>query len=155
MGFFSSILTAAAPILGAVLGLPAAPVAAAVPAIIPPTVAQQATGLLAKGTQGPLTPEQIREFQAGRLSGRLRKRTTVETFDPVSGVVIRSTSFLGGVAVRAADVAALKRVVRQVSNLNKRIPKKRVKESDIKQLTDRVVKNALDRAGDCPPKPCP
>lgn len=81
-------------------------------------------------------------------TGGLRKRTIVQTFCPSSGKVFKQEMFAGGVAIRASDVAAAKRVFRQVSKLSQKMPRKTVKESPIKQLTDRVVKNALEKAGD-------
>jgi hypothetical protein len=90
---------------------------------------------------------------AGSPTGGLRKRTTIETFDPGSGFVTRVETFPGGVAVRASDAAAARRFFRQISKLSKKLPRKTVKESQLKQLTDRVVKNALERAGDQPDCP--
>lgn len=148
MGFFSDILTFAAPIAGAFLGVPQAPAAAA-PAPARISAPQQPAALLAKVAPGgrPLiSPEQAQQVLGA--SGRLRRRTTTETFDPVTGVVTKTETFAGGVAVRQSDVVAARRVFRQIAAINKRIPRKTVKESQVKQLTDRVVKNALERAGD-------
>jgi len=152
-GFFSSIIAAAAPILGALAGVPAAPVALA-PAPARISAPPEAMALLQKVAPGgrPLiSPEQAQQVLGA--SGRLRRRTTIETFDPVTGVVTRTESFSGGVAVRQSDVVAARRVFRQIAAINKRIPRKTQKVSDVKMLTDRVVKNALERAGDLPDCP--
>jgi len=175
MGFFSSILKVVAPIAGAFLGVQAAqPAAIAAPAVSPaastaiatigrraPTAIAGIPGAGRLGT-GLITPALARRAAVTGVlgpisSGRMRKRTTVETFDPVTGVVSKSISFAGGVAVRAADVAAARRVFRQIRKLDGKLPRKTVKQSPVKALTDRVIKNALERAGDdngCPPKSC-
>lgn len=171
MGFFSDLLgtvaTVGGALVGARLGLPA-PVPAATTAMVPATTA---AGLQLSRVGGPILttaqiaagaagqPGVVREiFRAtgGQITGRQRKRTIVETFDPVSGAVTARTTTPGGVAVFSRDVAAARRVFRQVSKLNAKIPRKTVKQSPVKQLTDRVIRNALERAGDtdCPPK-CP
>ncbi len=164
MGFFSELLGTVTSIGGALLGIPQAPVATGTVARMAPLAAisapPSATGVSAlatiAGTRGQAISPGTREAlfkAAGSPTGGLRKRTTVETFDPGSGFVTKIVMFDGGVAVRSADVAAFKRVFRQVSRINKKLPRKVVKESAVKQLTDRVVKNALERAGDQPDCP--
>jgi len=154
MGFFSELIkTVVAPIAAGFLGTTLAQPAAPVMALAKPT------GLAAGVVGGrPVLPTQVgvvkEIFQAtGGPTGRRRKRTTVETFDPVSGIVTARVTFSGGVAVRASDVAAFKRVFRQVTKLSAKLPRKIIKPSDVKLLTDRVVKNALERAGDVPDCP--
>lgn len=161
MGFFSSLLTTVGSVAGAFLGTQAAaPVAAPLAQIAaPPAATVIPAGILggvaqigAQAAQAALRTG-VAPGAACPPTGRLRRRTTVETFDPVTGVVCRSETFAGGVAVRDSDVTAAKRVFRQVRRIDKRLPRKTVKESAVKQLTDRVVKNALERAGDIPDCP--
>jgi len=160
MGFFSflkPIVKAALPIIAGVVG------GEALVAAIAPESKEEAmavtTGLsaaaqarVAAGTVG--VPATLTTAQAVAIEsrGRQRKRTIVETFDPRTGIVLRRKVHMGGVAVFAADAAAARRIFRQVRNLDKRLPRKLVKQSQIKQLTDRVIKNALEDAGD---KDCP
>jgi len=166
MGFFSELLGAALPIAGAVIGGPVGGGAGTALANLlgagdPDPVAVTKVGLGKPLTiagierdlaSGALTLPGV-TATAGLVTGRLRKRTIVQTFDPATGKVVKMTTFAGGVAVRAADVAAAKRVFRQVRKLSAKMPRKLVKESPVKQLTDRVVKNALERAGDDPSCP--
>lgn len=169
MGFFSflkPLVKVALPIVGAALGIEA--LGAVAGAVTTPTskAEAQVSGLSPAAQQrvrtagGPagLTAQIAAQRAAtavpGVVSGRMRKRTTVETFDPVTGAVSRTVTFPGGVAVRASDVAAARRVFRQVRKLDGKLPRKTVKQSPVKMLTDRVIKNALEKAGDidCPPK---
>ena len=120
MGFFSELLGVVAPIAGAFLGLPAAPVAAAPAAVAPTLLAAptqlaaisappSATPLLVAGTRGQMISPSTREAlfkAAGSPTGGLRKRTIIETFDPGSGFVTKRRIHDGGVAVFSADVAA-------------------------------------------------
>jgi len=167
MGFFSELIAGAVAVGTSVFGKPQ-PVAAAPTLLAPPaagstemavlravTEAPATDVLLAKGvTGGPvITPEQARRLFPGGTAGRLRKRTIVQTIDPVTGKVFSQEIFAGGVAVRAADVAAARRVFRQIRKLDSKLPRKTVKQSKTKQLTDRVVQNALERAGDIPDCP--
>lgn len=168
MGFFSELLGAALPIAGGIFGGGAGAGAGTALANVlglgdpdPEMVTKVGTGAQLATLQGRPLISQAALASLGPVAGaagaittgRLRKRTIVQTFDPVTGKVIKSTSFAGGVAVRAADVAAAKRVFRQVGKLSAKMPRKLVKESQVKQLTDRVVKNALERAGDDPSCP--
>jgi len=154
MGFFSflkPIVKAALPIVAGVLGVEA------VTAIAAPTSkaeAQDVSGLsaaaqarVAAGTVVP-RPSLTTEAALAASRGRARKRTIVQTFDPVTGAILRSKTTPGGVAVFAQDVAAARRINRQVRKLDARLPRKTVKESPIKALTNRVIKNALEHAGD-------
>jgi len=162
MGFFSflkPLVKAALPIVGGILGVEA------LGAVLAPTSREEAravttTGLsaaaqarVAAGTVGAPAALTTAQAVAIEARGRVRKRTIVESFDPRTGVVLRTKTTQGGVAVFAQDVAAAKRIFRQVRRLDARLPRKTVKEGKIKQLTDRVVKNALERAGDDPACP--
>lgn len=162
MGFFSSLLKIVAPVAGAFLGVQAATgqvTAQAVPRTLP-TVTGDTSGLsvmaqqrVAAGTVVARGSVSRAEALAMESRGRLRKRTIVQTFDPVTGAVTSVQTFPGGVAVRSSDVAAARRVFRQIRKLDAKLPRKTVKQSQVKQLTDRVIKNALERAGDDPDCP--
>jgi len=163
MGFFSDILGTVAGVAGSFLGV-RAPVAApmAAPVALAPLAAISAppgalVPTVVAGTRGQMISPGTREAlfkAAGSPTGGLRKRTTVETFDPGSGFVTKVLIFDGGVAVRSADIAAFKRVFRQITRISKKLPRKVIKQSQVKALTDRLVKNALEQAGDLD-APCP
>lgn len=161
-GFFSflkPILKVALPIVGGILGVEALGAITApeskeeAKAVVTTGLAPAAAARVAAGTVG--APLSLTTAQAVAIEsrGRQRKRTIVETFDPLTGAVLRRTVTMGGVAVFAQDVAAAKRIFRQVRRLDARLPRKTVKQGQIKQLTERVVKNALERAGDDPTCP--
>jgi len=156
MGFFSSVL---APVLAGAAG-----------AILGPEVGTALTsvfGTTAKAVVGgaTITPAQI---AAGTVTGQIiaatggavcpsgtgamRKITIVQTLN-AAGQIVKSRTHKGGVAVFQSDVTAARRVARQVRQLDKRMPRKTVTPSRTKQLTDRVVNNALERAGDDPSCP--
>jgi len=163
MGFFSELLAVALPVVGAVVGGPAG-------AALGGTVSgllglQEETQLMVGGTgvRAITLPEAKAAQAAGVLgavspsvTGRFRKQTIVQTIDPATGKVISQKVTQGGVAVFAADAAAAKRFFRQIRKLDAKLPRKTQKVSSQKMLTDRLVNNALERAGDkdCPPK-CP
>lgn len=161
MGFFSflkPIIKVAAPIVAGILGVEA------IETILAPTSKEEAKAVTDVSGLSAQAQARVRSGTVGQTSlttkqaitiesrGRVRKRTIVESFDPLTGVVLRRKVHMGGVAVFAADAAAARRLFRQVRKLDARLPRKTVKESQVKQLTDRVVKNALERAGD---DPCP
>ncbi len=158
MGFFSELLTTIAPIAGAFAGIPQVAPTALAPAVIaplakisaPPSGTVAVAGTRALPGFGPIDQKLAEALfkAAGSPTGGLRKRTIIQTFDPGSGFITRIRMHDGGVAVFAADVAAARRINRQVRKLDARLPRKLVKESKIKQLTDRVIKNALEHAGD-------
>jgi len=80
-------------------------------------------------------------------TGAMRKRTIVETID-ANGKVVKRKVTKGGVAVFQADVTAANRVARQVRKLDKRMPRKLVKQSEIARLKDEVTEQALRDARD-------
>lgn len=165
-GFFSflkPLIKVALPIVAGVLGVEAVGAVAGAVTTAPTTKAEAAgiSGLspeaqarVLAGTVRPAPSLTTTQAIAVEARGRIRMRTIVESFDPVTGVVLRSRTHAGGVAVFAADVAAARRINRQVRKLDARLPRKIVKQSAVKMLTERVVKNALEKAGDidCPPK---
>lgn len=137
MGFFSELLQIAAPIVGALVPGLAAPLQVAVAA--PAIIAQQTVEAQAA---------------AAARTGAMRKQTLVQTLD-ASGKVIKQTVTKGGVAVFQQDVTAANRVARQLRRLEKRMPRKLVKQSEQSRLKDEVTNAALRRArdlSDCPPK---
>jgi len=180
MGFFDfvgDIFTAAAPVLGIVspqLGFGAAAVGGLLSDEEPVAKkAAAATGQLGNITGSKLitpgvakTPSQVFEEVAagngGRVTmavsatGALRRRTIVETFNPRTGAVSKRETLKGAPAVMQSDVAAANRLNRALRRLNKKQPKKLVRESEMTALKNEVVNSALRRARDpCPPKPCP
>ncbi len=140
MGFFSEILAAAAPIVGGLLGIPTVGAAVGAQATIEAVqTQQQITALTAAGAAA---------------TGAMRKQTVVQTLD-AAGKVVKQTITKGGVAVFQSDVTAANRVARQVRRLDKRMPRKVVKETEITRLKNEVTEAALRRArdgADCPPK---
>jgi len=83
----------------------------------------------------------------GMVTGGLRKRTIVETVNAAGQVVKRKVT-KGGVAVFQQDVTAANRVARQLRKLDKRMPKKIVKQSETARLTEEVKNAALRHARD-------
>ena len=178
MGFFSTIgdiFAAAAPIvggpIGAALGIGGGllggdgeePAAAAVPKQV-----LQASGALGN-IQGSklITPgprpageifEEVRREGVSKIvsmNGSLRRRTIVETFNPVTGAVTKRETLKGAPAVMQSDVAAANRLNRQLARLKKKQPVRLVHKSELSTLKDEVVASALRKARDpCPPK-CP
>jgi len=91
-----------------------------------------------------------------QATGALRTRTIVQTIDP-AGRILKSKVHKGGVAVFQADVTAANRVARQVRKLDKRLPRKLVKETELTRLKNEVAAQALRDARDgrsCPPPRC-
>jgi len=149
MGFFSSLVTTLAPIAAGFLGVPAPPtVQAAVAQAAAPTVLPtlgQAVALGAAAIQPVLAPLTA---VGDRGTGALRRRTIVETFNPTTGGVFKREILKGAPAVMQSDVAAANRLNRQLRRLNKKQPKKLVRQSTITQLKDEVVETALRHARD-------
>lgn len=152
MGFFSSLLKVATSVF---LPTPvAAPVAAAVPVFKPPTapVPQPMAKRTAFGGGTTTGAGATGDFGACPTTGGLRRRTIVETFDPATGAICKSETLKGAPAVMQSDVAAANRLNRALRRLNKKQPKKLVRESAITQLKNEVVESALRKARDpCPP----
>jgi len=158
MGFFDGIkdiLGAALPIIGNVL-LPGAggalgvAVGGAIAGTPPLTQAVQTVGAFG-GTQAGL--QAAANVQAGLQAGAcptgsLRRRTLVQTFDPRTGAVMKQEIHAGAPAVFQSDVAAANRLNRALRRLNKKQPKKLIKQSQIAQLKDEVIEGALRSARD-------
>jgi len=141
MGFFSDIISTVATVAGALVPGPLGAVAQAIATVPQITAAQQTTAFAAGVATG--TP-----------TGAMRKQTLVQTLDK-DGKVVKQTVTKGGVAVFQQDVTAANRVARQLRRLDKRMPKKLVRQSETARLNEEVkqavLRAARDRA-DCPPK---
>jgi len=72
-------------------------------------------------------------------NGRFKTRTTVETMDTMTGKIVRSKTMPGSPHLMNSEVSAAKRVFRRTRKLNARLPRRTVKESKMKQLTDAAV----------------
>lgn len=165
MGFFSELLGVVAPIAGAVFGPAGAAAGTAVAGLLgadTPTAVGTGAQLAAMRGVSPLLGTNVAQSLAAigvtkaacpTTTGRLRKITIVRTIDPVTGRICKEESFPGGVAVRASDVAAAKRFFRQIRKLDAKLPRKTQKQSRVTLLKDRLIENALDRAGDDPSCP--
>lgn len=80
-----------------------------------------------------------------------RTRTIVQTIDP-AGTVVKQQVLRGSPHLMRRDLLTAKRVFRLASKLHEKLPRRTVKESEITQLKNRIVKKALDKAADpCPP----
>jgi len=156
MGFFSSVL---APVLAGAAGAILGPEAAtAIGGLLGTTAAGVVGGPVltpAQLTAAGGTAAQIIAATGGAAcpagTGGARKVTIIQTINQ-AGQVIKQITHKGGVAVFQSDVAAANRVARQVTSLNKRMPRKTVKESQTTALKNRLINNALEQAGD---KACP
>lgn len=86
-----------------------------------------------------------REEGAGR-----RTRTIVQTLS-ADGTVVRQKVLRGSPHLMNRDLMIAKRVFNVSTKLHAKLPRKTVKESEVTALKNRIVKNALDKAG----APCP
>jgi len=89
----------------------------------------------------------------GGGNGRFATRTVVETMDLTTGQIIRRKVMEGSPHLMNKDVSAAKKLFRQVRKLDSRMPRKTVRESKTKQLTDAAMDKALrDVNRGCPPQ---
>jgi len=154
MGFFSflkPLVELATPVVGALIGTAAAPgVTAALGALTGDTPAQTALKVAAAGGPGLVTQTALSIGTAqgalAGITGNLRRRTIVQTFNPITGAILKSEIFKGAPAVMNSDVAAANRLNRQLSRLNKKQPRKTVKQSTAARLKEEVVESALREA---------
>lgn len=80
-----------------------------------------------------------------------RTRTIVQTINP-AGQVVRQRVLRGTPHLMNRDLMVAKRVFRVSQELHGKLPRRTVKESEVTALKNRIVKNALDKAGaPCPP----
>jgi len=166
MGFFSNLLRSGAKILGSVLGFGG-------PAVARPSVATafsrigvgaaRAGGLVAAGAafgagdigiqallSGPSGGVQIQPGATGG-NGRSVRQTIVVTRDSMTGQITRTEVLRGAPFLMGRDVQVANRVFRQSTKLQRRLPKKIVRQSQRTALVNRVVSSALERAA-CPPE---
>jgi len=128
-------------------------VAVAAPIVLGPALGGGIAGIIAGEEAQLATITDIAKTQAvlaaggAVATGGLRKRTIVQTVDAM-GKVVKQKVTKGGVAVFQADVTAANRVARQVRKLDKRMPRKLVKQSEIARLKDEVTEAALRSARD-------
>ena len=147
MGFFTDLIQTVAPLAGAFLGVPTTAIGGAQARGLAPigeTPAQATARRVAQAVAGGVvTLPAAQVAGAGCPTGSLRRRTIVETFDPATGVVCRTETLKGAPAVMNSDVAASNRLNRQLSRLNKKQPRKTVKQSTAARLKEEVVESAL------------
>jgi len=137
MGFFSSI--------GDILGTLAPIATTALLGPVAGIAAQQALSPTVAAAAQTASPQEIARLQG---TGGLRRRTIVQTFDPKTGIVVKSETFKGAPAVMQSDVAAANRLNRSLARLNKKQPRKIVKQSEKARLSDEVELAALRHARD-------
>ena len=87
--------------------------------------------------------------QFGGGNGRFANITVVRTLDRVTGEIFTRSVKQGMPHIMNSDVAVCRRVIRQSTKLAKRIPRKTVKESKTKQLTDAAVDAAMRNVQCC------
>jgi len=88
----------------------------------------------------------------GGGNGTFATRTVVETMNLLTGQIVRRKVMEGSPHIMNKDVAAAKKVFRQTRKLDARMPRKTVRESKTKQLTDAAIQKAIrDVNKDCPP----
>jgi len=146
MGFFSELLSTVAPLAGAFLGVPQTAVGGAQTrgvALKDETFIQTTRRRAVAGLEPLIKIPTAVAAGAACPTGSLRRRTIVETFDPATGVVCRTEVLKGAPAVMNSDVAAANRLNRQLSRLNKKQPRKTVKQSTAARLKEEVVEAAL------------
>jgi len=120
-------LTAAiAPVTSLVSGIP----------VVGPIVAPILGGIL--GTGGAVNTT---GFSGG--NGRFATRTIVETMDTTSGKIVKRKTLPGSPYLMNSEVAGLRKVVKKSNNLQKRIPRRTVKQSTTSKLTEAVQMKAI------------
>jgi len=147
MGFLSSLLGIAAPIAGALVGLPPAPAAAPVAAPLPvATNNPLITAFNAAGTKpsiidaavptartsivsGPLTSADLVRAQGGMKN---RVRTVVQTIAP-NGTIVNQEFLEGRPFLMNKEIVMLKRTLKLIGKADKRIPRARSRGGKQKQ----------------------
>lgn len=181
-GFFSALIGGVRGAIGGFLGQPAAPAAAApIRAALPVPVTPVARGpipgpvfdikdrleafrrarLRALPHPGPVgAPDPVAGMHvhmgggAGRGNGMVARQTIVQTIDLQTGALLRQLVFDGAPFLMNSDVRKLRSISRKVSKAHSKLPRRVVKESKMKQLTDAAVDEAMRKVGSvsCPPK---
>jgi len=107
---------------------------------------------------GGLPVRDLSTFRGGNWSGgngQFATRTTVERLEIANGQVTITSQSPGSPHLMNSDIQAAKKVFRNVAKLNRRLPRKTVKESPVSKLKDAAVEAAIRRANTddcCPPK---
>lgn len=172
MGFFSSLLSIGKRIFTAVTGIGGTPTAqrfgrAAVAGTSRVSrVARAGAGLVAGGAAFGLGTS---IFDGGGGGGGVAagvggngetfRRTIVQTIRADDGVIIRELILRGAPHLMQHDLVVAKKVFRLSSKLHQKMPKRTVRTSRLKLLTQQVIENALEnrltpQALACPPRPC-
>lgn len=106
----------------------------------------------AGGANGAGRPPQ--GFNGG--NGRFSTRTIVQTMDLTTGKIVNEKMMPGSPHIMNSDITAARRVIRQSAKLARRIPRKTVRESKTKQLTDAAIDKAMRDVNTtdvcCPPR---
>jgi len=76
-------------------------------------------------------------------NGRFATRTIVETMDTTSGKIVKRKTLPGSPYLMNTEVAGLRKVVKKSNNLQKRIPRRTVKQSTTSKLTEAVQMKAI------------
>jgi len=87
----------------------------------------------------------------GGGNGTVARQTVVQTIDLRTGVVVRQEVFSGAPFLMNSDVRKLRSIAKKVSRANSKLPRRTVQVSQMKQLTDAAVAEALRNVQ----KPCP
>lgn len=88
----------------------------------------------------------------GGGNGRTATRTIVQTMDLATGKIIREKFMEGSPHIMNKDVTAANRLFKQTRKLDRRLPRKTVRESKTKQLADAAIDKALrdtNSSSDC------
>lgn len=112
-----------------------------------------AQALVAPGIQASGQPG-TQGVPGGGGNGRSFRVTTVSTFDLATGALLRFEKFPGAPFLMNNDVRKLRATARKLTKAHGRIPRRSVKESLTKQLTDAALQGALRRQLPCPPEKC-
>jgi len=108
---------------------------------IPGLAVQAALGPL--GVAGAPAGGPIDTTGFSRGNGRTANRTIVETMDLVTGQIIRRRMMPGTPHLMNSEIRAAKKVFKKSADLQKRIPRRTVKQSEVTQLKNALVRRAF------------
>jgi len=154
MGFFSSLLNIGKRLLG-IAPAAAAPVAtrfgpraAAVARRAAPIIAGGVAGgagfAVGESIFGGTGAVGVPITAGAGGNGETFRRTIVQTIRSDDGVVIKNVILRGAPHLMQHDLVVAKKVFRLSSKLHQKLPKRTVKTSRIKLLTQQVLENALE-----------
>jgi len=178
MGFFSNLLRTGARLLGFSAPAPARAAARVAPRVVPRVFPAGPVGtrgsrigraaVVAGGTVLAGAGFAIGDQVVGALTdggggvmgeggnGETFRRTIVQTIRSDDGVLVKQVILRGAPHLMQHDLVVAKKVFRLSSKLHQRLPKRTVKTSRIKLLTQQVLENALEARiaplALCPPK---